>query len=111
MWIFIAIALSRLPIDTLYGPQAALIAESFSPRFRYSGAGLGYQLAAIVAGGPAPFIATALYATYHSGYAIALYILGCGIISMVAAALLKDHTNKDISDEYDIPPVALQRTT
>jgi MFS family permease len=111
VWIFIAIVLSRLPIDTLYGPQAALIAESFSPRFRYSGAGLGYQLAAIVAGGPAPFIATALYATYHSGYAIALYILGCGIISMVAAALLKDHTNKDISDEYDIPPVALQRDT
>ena len=110
-WIFIAIALSRLPIDTLYGPQAALIAESFSPRFRYSGAGLGYQLAALVAGGPAPFIATALYATYRSGYAIALYILGCGIISMVAAALLKDHTNKDISAEYDIPPVAPQRAT
>jgi MFS family permease len=106
-WAFVAIALSSLPINTLYGPQAALIAESFSPRFRYSGAGLGYQLAAVIAGGPAPFIATALYATYHSGYAIAFYILGCGVISMVAAALLKDHTNKDIAEEYDNAPVAL----
>jgi MFS family permease len=107
LWIFTAIALSRIPTDTLYGPQAALIAESFSPRFRYSGAGLGYQLAAVVAGGPAPFVATALYATYRSGYAIALYILGCGIISMVAAGLLKDHTNREISDEYDTSRVAL----
>jgi hypothetical protein len=81
----------------LYGPQAALIAESFSPRLRYSGAGLGYQLASIVAGGPAPFIATALFAAFHSGYAIATYILGCAVISMIATSLLTDHTNKDIS--------------
>ena len=42
--IFIAVALSGLPIMTMYGPEAALIAESFSPRLRYSGASLGYQL-------------------------------------------------------------------
>jgi MFS family permease len=94
---FVAIALSFLPVMNLYGPQAALIAESFAPRLRYSGAGLGYQLASIVAGGPAPFIATALFATFHSGYAIAFYILGCCVISMIATSLLTDHTNKDIS--------------
>jgi MFS family permease len=97
LWMFIAIALSFLPIMNLYGPQAALIAESFAPRLRYSGAGLGYQLASIVAGGPAPFIATALFAAFHSGYAIAFYILGCAVISMIATSLLTDHTNKDIS--------------
>src|SRR5947209_3988938 len=102
--IFLAIAFSEIPIMTLYGPQAALIAESFDPRLRYSGAGIGYQLASIIAGGPAPFIAAALFAAYHSGYAIAFYILGCGVISIVAALLLKDHTNKDI-DEYDVSPL------
>src|SRR5712671_4847006 len=102
--IFIAIALSLIPILTLYGPQAALIAESFEPRLRYSGAGIGYQLASIIAGGPAPFIAAALFAAYQSGYAIAFYILGCGVISIIAAILLKDHTNKDI-DEYDVSPL------
>src|SRR5260370_29865428 len=61
---FIAIALSLLPATTCYGPQAALIAESFTRRLRYSGASLGYQLASIIAGGPSPFIATALFATY-----------------------------------------------
>jgi MFS family permease len=101
---FVAIALSLLPIMTLYGPQAALIAESFIPRLRYSGAGLGYQLASIIAGGPAPFIAAALFATYQSGYAIAFYILGCGVISIIAALLLEDRTNKDI-DEVDVGPL------
>jgi MFS family permease len=42
---FLAIALSGLPIMTMYGPEAALIAESFTPRLRYSGTSLGYQLA------------------------------------------------------------------
>jgi MFS family permease len=102
--IFLAIALSLLPIMTLYGPQAALIAESFEPRLRYSGAGLGYQLASIIAGGPAPFIAAALFAAFHSGYAIAFYILGCGVISIIAALLLKDHTNRNI-DEVDMSPL------
>jgi len=101
VWIFVAIALSLLPGANMYGPQAALIAESFAPRLRYSGAGLGYHLASVIAGGPAPFIATALFAAYHSGYAIAFYILGCGVISIVATALLKDYTNKDIYEEYD----------
>lgn len=101
VWMFVAIALSLLPIMNLYGPQAALIAESFAPRLRYSGAGIGFHLASIIAGGPAPFIAAALFAAYHSGYAIAFYILGCGVISIVATALLKDYTNKDISEEYD----------
>ena len=41
--VFAAIALSLIPHDMLYGPQAALIAESFPARLRYSGASLGYQ--------------------------------------------------------------------
>ena len=99
--VFIAIVLSLIPHDIQYGPQAALIAESFTPRLRYSGASLGYQLASVIAGGPAPIIATALFATYHSGYAIAVFIAGCAVISLVAAAFMPDYTGKDISLEYD----------
>ena len=99
--IFIAIALSLLPVTTCYGPQAAMIAESFTPRLRYSGTSLGYQLASIIAGGPSPFIATALFATFASSFPIALYILGCGVLGIVAAAMLTDYTNKDISAEYE----------
>ena len=66
--IFLAIVLSLIPHDMMYGPQAALIAESFTGRLRYSGASLGYQLASIIAGGPAPLIATWLFATYHTSF-------------------------------------------
>jgi len=99
--VFIAIVLSLIPHDMMYGPQAALIAEAFTPRLRYSGASLGYQLASIIAGGPAPLIATALFAAYHTGYAIAIYILGCSVISLVAAGFMPDYTGQDISAEYD----------
>jgi len=99
--VFIAIVLSLIPHDMQYGPQAALIAEAFTPRLRYSGCSLGYQLASVIAGGPAPLIATWLFATYHSGYAIAVYILACAVISLVSASFMPDYTGKDISEEYD----------
>jgi MFS family permease len=98
---FIAIALSLLPGATCYGPQAALIAESFTPRLRYSGTSLGYQLASIIAGGPSPFIATALFATFHSSLPIALFILATAVVGAAATAMLTDYTNKDISAEYE----------
>jgi MFS family permease len=99
--IFLAIVLSLIPHDMQYGPQAALIAESFTPRLRYSGASMGYQLASIIAGGPAPLIATKLFALYKSGWVISLYILLCAVITIIATTLMKDYTGKDISAEYD----------
>jgi MFS family permease len=99
--VFIAIVVSLIPHDMQYGPQAALIAESFTPRLRYSGSSLGYQLASLVAGGPSPLIATWLFATYKSGMAIAVYIAICAVISFIAAAMMPDYTGKDISAEYD----------
>jgi metabolite-proton symporter len=99
--IFLAIVISLIPHDLQYGPQAALIAEAFTPRLRYSGSSLGYQLASIIAGGPAPLIATALFAAYHTGYAVAVYIALCAVISLISTALMPDYTGKDISAEYD----------
>jgi MFS family permease len=99
--IFLAMFLSLIPHDMQYGPQAALIAESFTPRLRYSGASITYQLASITAGGPAPLIATALFARYHSGTPIAIYILITAVISIIATMFLKDYTGKDVSAEYD----------
>jgi MFS family permease len=98
-WIVLAIVLSFIPHDMMYGPQAALIAESFTPRLRYSGSSLGYHLSSVIAGGPAPLIATALFAWTGSGYTIAVYILFCAIVSISATLPLPDYTNRDISQE------------
>ncbi len=95
--VFTAILLSLIPHDILYGPQAALIAESFPARLRYSGASLGYQLSSVFAGGPAPLIATWLFGRYGSGTAIAVFILVCALITLGATVFLQDYTNRDIS--------------
>jgi metabolite-proton symporter len=99
--IFLAIVLSLIPHDMMYGPQAALIAESFTGRLRYSGASLGYQLASVIAGGPAPLIATWLFAQYGSAYAVAFYILVCAVLTLVATSMMTDYTGKDIEGEYE----------
>jgi MFS family permease len=99
-WMFLAIVLSFVPHDLMYGPQAALIAECFTARLRYSGSSIGYQLASVIAGGPAPLIATALLAATGSGYAIAGYIAFCAVVSIIATVLMPDYTNRDISQEH-----------
>jgi MFS family permease len=98
--IFIAIVLSIVPHDMMYGPQAALIAESFTGRLRYSGASLGYQLASVIAGGPAPLIAAWLFGVYATPYAIAFYIAACAVVSLIATALMTDYTGKDLEKEH-----------
>jgi MFS family permease len=99
-WMFLAIVLSFFPHDLMYGPQAALIAECFTARLRYSGSSIGYQLASVIAGGPAPLIATALLALTGSGYVIAGYIAFCAVVSIIATVLMPDYTNRDISQEH-----------
>jgi hypothetical protein len=96
--IFLAIFLSLIPHDIMYGPQAALIAEAFPGRLRYSGASLGYQFASVIAGGPAPLIATWLFARYGTSTAIAVYILVCALVSLWATWLMPDYTGKPLSD-------------
>jgi MFS family permease len=99
--VFITIMVSLIPHDMQYGPQAALIAESFTGRLRYSGASLGYQLASVIAGGPAPLIATYLFAQTKNAYVISGYILVCCVLGFAATALLKDRSKYDQGREYE----------
>jgi metabolite-proton symporter len=67
----------------MYAPQAAFLSELFGARVRYSGASLGSQLASVVAGAPAPLIATALMAR-HGYDAVALYVVGMAVVTMLS---------------------------
>jgi len=89
--VFLAILLSNPIQDLQYGPQAAFIAESFPASVRYSGSSLGYQLASITAGGPAPIVATLLLKQYGTSTSIAWYISICSVISLVCCFLLPEH--------------------
>jgi MFS family permease len=90
--VLLAIVASLVFHAMQYGPQAALIAESFGANVRYSGAGLGYQLASVIAGGPAPLIATAILASTASSTWISWYIVGCAVIAFLGLLALPRHT-------------------
>jgi MFS family permease len=98
----------------VYGPQAAFIAERFGTRSRYSGASLGYQLAAPFAGGLAPIIALLLLTGKSSltalglskvvvnigagsWQAVAIYLVVLAVISFGSVLGLKELTKADIS--------------
>ena len=94
--IYLATIVGMMLHGMLYGPQAAMIAENFPTRLRYSGTSLGYQLTAIVAGGPAPLISTWLLHTYGSATAISVYIVVMGLISLVGAKMLQERAHQAI---------------
>jgi len=80
LWICVSIAVGQALVAMMYGPQAAFVAEMFSTSVRYSGASMGYQFGAILGGGFAPIIATALLAKFHHTVGISIYMaIACGI--------------------------------
>jgi metabolite-proton symporter len=96
--IFIAIVLSMIVHSMMYGPQAALIGESFPTHLRYGGAGLGYQLASVFAGGPAPLVATWLLHETGTPYSISVYIVVAAVITVVCCLALPDRSRVNIDD-------------
>jgi len=99
--VLIAIVLSLVLHDIQYGPQAALIAESFGTNLRYSGAGIGYQLASVIAGGPAPLIAAAILEHTNSSTGISWYIIGCCAVAAIALALMPRRREADPPSDFD----------
>jgi MFS family permease len=99
--IVLGIVFGAIPHSIVYGTQASLIAEQFTPRMRYSGASIGYQLASIIAGGPAPLVAAWLFSVYKSGTSIAIYIGVCALIGFIATLFLTEYSHQDISEEYE----------
>ncbi len=93
---FVAILLGLPLHDLQYGPQAAVIAESFPAHVRYSGSSLGYQLASITAGGPAPIVAVWLYEKYGTSLAVATYVALTAVVSFISVWFLPDRSQEEL---------------
>lgn len=92
------VTIQLLFISLMYGPQAALFAELFPKSIRYSGASLGYQVGAVVGGGFAPIVATALFAHYQSSLSISLYLAAMCAVSFVSVILLGKRLQRGMED-------------
>ncbi|GAA1225642.1 MULTISPECIES: MFS transporter [Streptomyces] len=76
--------------SAMYGPQAAFIAEQFSPRLRYTGSSLAYTLAGVIGGAVAPLLFTALLDAYDSWIPLALYVAGTAVVTIAGLCLGRD---------------------
>ena len=104
IWLAIVLAVN-VGHDLMYGPQAAYFSELFSTRMRYTGASVGYQLASVFGGGFAPLIAVALLAAGGDDpYLVALYMMGMGVITVVATYFARETFRSDISETETRPP-------
>ncbi len=80
-----------------YGPQAALYAELFPARIRYSGVSVSYALGAILGGAFAPAIAQWIIGTYGESWRIGVYIAALAVISFAAVSTIKDPRGVDLN--------------
>lgn len=81
-----------------YGPLGSYLPELFKPRYRYTGAGLGYNIGGILGGGIVPILASAISATY-GGTGIGLLLSATGVISLVCAWLLQETRGQALDHE------------
>jgi metabolite-proton symporter len=95
VWLALALALS-VGHAAMYAPQGAFFSELFGARVRYSGASLGAQLSSVLAGGLSPIIATTLLEYGYGRGALAAYLIGMAIITMLAVGIAVETVRHDI---------------
>lgn len=83
----------------MYGPQAALFAEMFSARVRYSGASMGYQIASVFAGGLAPIIMTSLLAATDSSASVSAYIVAMALVTLLSVYLITETFEDEMAED------------
>ncbi|CAL9626338.1 Fosfomycin resistance protein AbaF [Streptomyces sp. enrichment culture] len=90
LWLAVASFVASCFLSIMYGPQAALFAELFTPEMRYTGASLGYQIAAVCGGGLAPFVMVLLLEATGTSMAVSGYVIGLSVIALVSIKVLAD---------------------
>jgi MFS family permease len=96
--IYLALVLAiAVGVGAMFGPQAAYFAELFGGRVRYSGFAFARELGSILAGGPAPFIATWLLLQFGGQpWAVAVYIIALALLTALAVYLGPETYRREI---------------
>src|ERR1700741_2598260 len=85
IWIAVAFIVARAVVTAaMFGPQAAYFAELFPPQRRFAGFAFARELGSLLAGGPAPFVATALVAWSGTWWPVACYAAGLSACTVIA---------------------------
>jgi len=94
------VLLINIAHNSINAVQPAFFTELFGPRVRYSGASIGAQLGAIVAGGLTPFIAKGLTALNGGSWTlVAGYVVVMSLVSAVAAYCAPETSKRSLTED------------
>lgn len=94
----------------VYGPEAALFAELFPARVRYTGMSFVYQVSGIFAGGLTPIIAvTLLEFNNDSPLLLTLYVLFAGIVSTISLRWIKLYKAEEDPKLRELPELDTEK--
>ncbi|MDQ0841789.1 MFS transporter [Streptomyces sp. V1I6] len=103
LWLAVGTFVTSCFLSIMYGPQAALFAELFSAEMRYTGASLGYQIAAVFGGGLAPFMMVLLLEATGTSMAVSGYIIGLAVIALISIKILASRAAKAAAPASQAP--------
>ena len=100
---FVGISMLTAVVGIVYGPAAAYLPEIFMARYRYSGAGMGYNLAGIL-GGALPLVVAPPLTAAFGGIGVGVYLAALGMLSVLCVVALRE--TKDAVLDGAVPAVA-----
>ncbi|MGO3890334.1 MAG: MFS transporter [Paenalcaligenes sp.] len=93
-----AVAISIIPFIIVQSVGYPLYAELFPTRVRYSGVSLGFNIATILGGATAPFIASWLSTQTGSSMAPAFYVMAAALVGIIALRSVQETSGRALAD-------------
>jgi metabolite-proton symporter len=101
--LIIAMMLGQVIQSAMYAPLGALLSEMFGTSVRYTGASMGYQLAALVGGGFTPLIASTLLAGGPTSIPLVILAMSCGAVTIISIHRVRETSGQDLRDADAVP--------
>ena len=96
----IGLSVTLVIFSVSYGPAGSYLPELFAAEHRYTGAGLGYNLAGVLGGAIPPLLAPGLAASFGS-IAIGVMLSITAVISLVSVSFLHETRNRALEHETE----------
>ncbi|MFI2841779.1 MFS transporter [Mycolicibacterium sp. PDY-3] len=96
-YLILAMVIAQIIQSMMFAPLGALFSEMFGTAVRYTGASMGYQLAALLGAGFTPLIASSLHAHDVSSGPLVLLAGGCGLVTVAAVFRLTETRGRDLT--------------
>lgn len=96
-YLILAMVIAQVIQSMMYAPLGALFSEMFGTAVRYTGASMGYQLAALLGAGFTPLLASSVHADGVSRTPLVMLAAGCGVITALAVWQLSETSGRDLT--------------